>query len=49
MNKEFFESQKAKWELIRIKYEALNIRDTYIINHLKNIIWLLTILTLMSC
>jgi hypothetical protein len=49
MNKEFIEVKKVKWEIIKIKYEALTTRDNYYFNLVKKIGIIVTWLSLISC
>lgn len=49
MNKEFYETEKVKWDVMKVKYEARKIRDNYYFSHLMNLGKLLALLSLTSC
>ena len=48
MNKEFFETEKAKWEVLKVKFDALKTRDDYYFAYLKKVGILLAMLSTVS-
>lgn len=49
MNKEFIETEKLKYELMKTKYQALENRDGYYFNLFKKIAIIVSWLSLISC